>query len=180
MAGFRARLDRSRRVADAGTGGANLARRGWRNLKQKKVVGLDRSTGRPDGRPARLASGLPAAPARAAYARTRGPHDPSMPRFSRDMITRADPTRPPAVGPATRLHRSIYPQACICMPDRAAHVPVGIVAVCREVRGGGVAVPGQGIARTSCISLAPSRPIELAPSAGRPAGNIYVPTSIST
>lgn len=115
MAGFRARLDRSRRVADAGTGGANLARRGWRNLKQKKVVGLDRSTGRPDGRPARLASGLPAAPARAAYARTRGPHDPSMPRFSRDMITRADPTRPPAVGPATRLHRSIPRPASACL-----------------------------------------------------------------
>lgn len=72
---LRARLDRSRGVADAG---ANLPWRGWRNQGGLSAVRPTHGRGPP-----------------------RSTARPFPPRFSRDIITRADPT---PVRPATRLH----------------------------------------------------------------------------
>jgi hypothetical protein len=152
-------LDRSRSRLGSGSGrgdgGGNLATRGWRNLTKEGGLGPIRW---PASRPA---GWLVDALLRAAYARTGPPR--SMPpfshRFSRDIITRADPIDETPVRRCwlqIKKHLPLLPPSRALPHDQSTTYPSLASSMSAARAEGGVALPGQVLSRPVPAELAPS------------------------
>lgn len=147
-----------------GDGGGNLATRGWRNLTKEGGLGPIRW---PASRPAGwLASGRPAA----RGLRTDGPptiHAPLFaPRFSRDIITRADPIDETPVRRCwlqIKKHLPLLPPSRALPHDQSTTYPSLASSMSAARAEGGVALPGQVLSRPVPAELAPSGRPETSP-----------------